>query len=54
MTIKKTTDKIVCDVTGCGNLADYVVTAKTGARTFVCEKCLKEMARCLKEFNGGE
>jgi len=49
MKIEKTTEKIVCDVTGCGNLADYLVTSSTGAKAFVCKRCLKEADDALKE-----
>ena len=54
MIIKKTTEKIVCDVAGCGNLASYEVVFSTGARVFVCERCLKEAADAIKEIKLSE
>ena len=51
MKIKKTSEKLVCDVVGCGRLADYVVVTSTGARGFFCAHCLKEAKKALKEIN---
>jgi len=54
MKINKTSEKIVCDVTGCGKLADCEIIADTGARVFICEECLKKLKRALKEFKISE
>ena len=54
MKITKTTEKIVCDATGCGKLAEYEIIFSTGARYFMCADCLKEAAKALKEIKKSE
>ena len=54
MKINKTAEKIVCDVPGCGKLADYEIIGPTGARTFICAGCIKKMKQALKEFKLSE
>ena len=48
MIIKKTDEKIVCDVEGCGELGKYEVVTSSGAVYFVCEKCMDELKNAVK------
>ena len=46
MKIEKIRQPIVCDVLGCGNLADYKMTFDgTGASYNLCRRCFTELKR---------
>ena len=49
MKVEKTEVKVVCDVTGCGNLAEYKVTTRMGTHTFICADCMREMKECFEK-----
>ena len=54
MELNKTNKKIVCDILGCKNMADYNFEFKKsifGSNMYVCKDCLKKMYELMaKEF----
>ena len=53
MRIEKLKDKIVCDVPGCGNLAEYRLTAeKTSASFNMCRSCFSELKKAVAATGG--
>lgn len=54
MKTEKAIDKIVCDVVGCGKIADYKLIMSTGAVAFICADCADELKKGLKELKKDE
>ena len=47
---EKINDPIVCDTLGCGELAKVKLTFKrTGTSVILCEKCMAEIEKLVKE-----
>ena len=57
MEIRKTIFVKQCDIVGCGNIWEYVVTKNpedTRTHLFLCENCANELKKCLNSIKKNE
>ncbi|HBK02227.1 MAG TPA: hypothetical protein DDY77_04270 [Clostridiales bacterium] len=53
MKIEKLKDKIVCDVPGCGNLAEFRLTFDGKSASFnLCRSCFSELKKAVMATGG--
>ena len=50
MRIEKLNHKVVCDLLGCGKLADYSIVTDGGERIDICHDCAVKLKKAFKEL----
>ena len=50
MMLSKNNKKVKCDISGCGNIADFVIEYKKGHRSsglYVCNDCMRDIYQSI-------
>ena len=53
MIVSKNNKKIKCDISGCGNIAEYVLEYKRGFRAnglHICKACMEDLYASIGKF----